>query len=506
MKGKYLLGFDAGTSGSKGTITDIEGRVIATAERTHTLISPAPGFAEHDPMIHWEQEFIGITSELLSKAGASSDELAGIGISTVMAGIVFCDENYNPLRNAILYGIDTRCVAQAEELTEKIGKETMLERFGTVHTVDHYGPKILWVRENEPEIFEKTKHITIESGFLTARLTGNNMVSKYSASAGIPMVDPKTGDWSDDFCGLVCDRALLPEIAPSADTLCGTVTAKAAKEFGLTEGTPVVVGATDAGAEAVSVGVVKPGDMMLMYGSTAFMIALTDFAKNGRRLDEIPYVLKGVNAKTAGMATTGSLTGWIRNVMAKDLLNREEAGEANAYQLLFKEAEGIPVGSDGIVVLPYFQGERMPILDPAAKGVLFGLGLQHTRGHIVHAAFEGIGYGIDQNLALFKESGFDPGTVTAVGGGTKTRLWLQTVSDICGISQKVPEVTVGASYGDALFAGLAVGAIASPDDINNIVKIKYTTEPDAANFEKYREYKEIYRELYERSKDLMHRL
>ena len=149
--------------------------------------------------------------------------------------------------------------------------------------------------------------------------------------------------------------------------------------------------------------------------------------------------------------------------MAKELLLQEETGGENAYAALFKEAEGIPVGSDGLIVLPYFQGERMPIQDPKAKGVLFGLNLQHTRGHIIHAAFEGVGYGISQNLQLFADAGIEIGRVTAVGGGTKSLQWLQIVSDICGITQEVPEVTVGASYGDALMAGLAIGTIENPD-------------------------------------------
>ena len=506
MKGKFLLGFDAGTSESKGTITDIEGHVLATASRGHGLISPRPGFAEHDPMKDWAGDFKEIAAELLMKVGGRPEDIAGIGISAIMAAVTFVDDDCNPLRNAILYGIDTRCVAQTEELTEKIGLEKTLERFGTVMTVDHFGPKILWVRENEPEIFEKTRHITFASGFLVARLTGNYMVDKYSASAALPMLDPKTYSWDNEYCSLVCDKALLPEISRSTCTIAGTVTGKAAAEFGLAEGIPVIVGTTDAGAEAVSVGVLSPGDMMLMYGSTAFITAVTKPSEAGLRSDEIPYTVDGRAARTAGMATTGSLTRWLRDETAKDILALEKSGAGNAYAMLFTEAEGIPAGSDGLVILPYFQGERMPIQDPGAKGVMFGLTLRHTRGHIVHAAFEGIGYGICQNVDRLREGGFTPGVATAVGGGTKSRLWVQTVSDICGFAQKVPEITIGASYGDALMAGLAVGAISAPEDISELVKIKYITEPDMEKHEKYREYKEIYRELYERNKDLMHRL
>jgi len=499
---KYLLGFDIGTGESKGSLTDIEGNLLATAARAHDLISPKPGFAEHDPLQYIE-DFKNVTKELLFKANAKPDEIAGIGISAVMAAVTFTDENYNPLRNAILYGIDTRCIAQAEEITEKIGKDKMLEKWGTVATIEHYGSKILWVRENEPEIFEKTKHITFDAGFLVGRLTGHNVVDPYSVTSAIPMLDYESFSWGG-YSEMICNKECLPEITKSTYSIAGTVSKKAAEEMGLFEGIPVITGTIDAGAEAVSVGVIKPGDTMLMYGSTAFMIAVSQKAANKFALK--PYTIDNMVCTTAGMATTGSLTKWLRNEIGKDYLEKEKAGGENAFTALFKEAEGIAPGSDGLIVLPYFSGERMPLKDPLAKGVFFGLNLRHTRGHLIHAAFEGIGFGIEQNFENFRKLGIKTDVVTAVGGGTKSPLWLQIVSDINGFAQKVPEITVGASYGDALMAGLGIGAIKKPEDIESLIKIKYIVEPDLNKYEKYKEYKEIYKELYLRNKDIMHKL
>lgn len=505
MEKKFLLGFDAGTSESKGTLTDLAGNVLATAATAHGLISPQPGFAEHDPMNDWMHDLKIIVQELLEKVGGKAEEIASVGISTIMAAVTFVDENCEPLRNAILYGIDSRCMDQVAELNEKIGDERLLSRFGTKLTVEHFGPKILWVKENEPEIFAKTKHITFASGFLTARLTGNYYVDRYSASAAFPMVNPQTMEWDDEFCDMVCPKEMLPEITGTYH-IVGTVTEKGSRDSGLAKGTPVICGTTDAGAEAVSVGVTDPANVMLMYGSTAFWISVSDGNSDGAKEFGRHYTIDGRYCSTGGMATTGSLTKWLRNELAPEYVKAEQDGGENAYSALFREAEGIAPGSDGLIILPYFQGERMPIQDPKAKGVLFGLTLRHTRGHIIHAAFEGIGYGICQNLDSLRDAGICIEQVTAVGGGTKSRRLLQVVSDICGITQLVPEVTVGASYGDALMAGLAVGVIETPEEIKKLVKIKDVIKPDMENNRKYAEYKEIYRQLYERNADLMHAL
>lgn len=506
MGKKYLLGFDVGTSESKGTLTDLQGKVVATAAIGHSVHSPKPGFAEQDPICDWMHDFRIVIKTLLEKAGGCAEEIAAVGISTIMAAVTFVDENCEPLRNAILYGIDTRCVEQVDELTSKIGVERVLRDCGSELTVEHFGPKILWVKEHEPEIFAKTKHITFASGFLTARLTGNYYVDKYSASAAMPMINPKTMEWVDEYCDMICPKELLPKISDSTYSVIGTVTDRGAADSGLAVGTPVICGTTDAGAEAVSAGVVNSGDIFLMYGSTAFFIGVTNEDMANTKAWTCDYTIDGLHAAVGGMATTGSLMRWLRDELAPDLTAKEKNGGENAYTALFKEAEGIPVGSDGLIVLPYFQGERMPIQDPRAKGIFFGLNLQHKRGHLIHAALEGIGYGIAQNFQLLRNVGIKVECAMAVGGGTKSRLWLQTVSDICGIIQKVPEVTIGASYGDALMAGLAIGVIANPAELQKLIKIKDVIEPNMEKHKEYAKYLKIYEQLYEQNKDLMHQL
>lgn len=503
MKKRYLLGFDCGTYESKGVICDKDGKILAIAVSKHNLRVPKPGYAEHDPIKDWWFDFKKIVKELFEISKISADEVAGIGISTVMAAITAVDENCNPLRNAILYGIDTRCKQQAEELNRQIGEKRMIEISGAVCNVESFGAKIKWIRDNEPEIYKKTKKITIASGFLTAKLTGKFYVDRYSAMRAQPMLDYMNMSWSDELCEYVCPKEMLPEIVKTTDII-GTVTKEASEETGLAEGTPVIAGTTDGGAEAVSVGVVEPGDTMLMYGSTAFIVHLTETPKHYTGLWSGYYVLDNVYTITSGMATTGSLTRWIRDNFAKELVELEDKGEINAYSELFKEAENINAGSNGIIVLPYFAGERMPINDSLAKGMIFGLNISHTRGHIVKAAFEGIGYGINQNFDILRKSGSSINNVMAVGGGTKSKLYIQTVSDICGITQIVPEITVGASFGDAILAGLGVGIIKSPKEIKNWIKTNYVTYPNNEYKDMYNKNKIYYSELYLRTKDIMH--
>jgi xylulokinase len=502
--GAYLLGFDCGTYESKGVISTIDGKLVVGSSSKNTLRMPKPGFAEHDPEEDWWRGFKNVFKDLLTKSGVNPQDIRAIGISAIMAAITPVDGNCRPLRNAILYGIDTRSVKQTEDLNRAIGEEKLREICGDVCSMESFGPKIKWIADNEPEIFNKAKHFTMASGFLTARLTGEYCVDIYSAQSALPMFESRRNDWNDEMCAHVCPREKLPKIMRTTDII-GKVSATAAADTGLAAGTPVITGTTDAGAEAVSVGVVEPGDMMLMYGSTIFMNRLTGAHTPGTGLWPGLFVLDKVYCLTAGMATTGSLTHWIRDTMAKDLIENEKNGKLNAYDALFKEAEGIAPGSNGLIVLPYFLGERMPIQDSKAKGVFFGLNLSHTRGHLVKAALEGIGYGIDQILEGLRKSNIPLRSMTAVGGGTKTPLWIQTVSDITGVVQTVPEITVGAAYGDALLAGIGIGAL-TVKDIKDAVKPHYVTEPDMEKHHRYGPYKNYYRELYLRNRDIMYQL
>lgn len=502
---KYLLGIDIGTNETKGCLIKTSGELVGSAKREHCLLMPHPGFAEHDPEGQWWSDFVGIIEELKYKASINAEQIVAIGVSTIMAAVTFLDEDCKPLRNAILYGIDSRSSCQAKALTERIGKEKLkkvckVEELNT----ESFGPKILWVKENEPWVFERTKHITFASGYINARLTGNFAVDKYSVTSATPMINNNTYTWDDELTSFVCDKEMLPKVADTADVI-GYVTKKAAKETGLAEGTAVICGTTDAGAEALSAGVTKPGDTMLMYGSTAFLLHVeSPSAIYDEKLWPTPYVLPKYDCVCAGTSTAGSITKWLKTEFAKDLVESEKKGELNAFDALFREAENCPVGSDGLMLLPYFMGQRMPDPNPKATGLMIGLSLMHTRGHVVRAAFEGIGYNIAEILSLLGP-GFDSykENVRAIGGGTKTPLWLQIVSDISNVTQTVPKVKMGASYGDALLAGLGVGLIHDEAAISSLVQIDYVVHPNAERHQQYLKYLDLFDRLYKTNKTLM---
>jgi xylulokinase len=331
------------------------------------------------------------------------------------------------------------------------------------------------------------------TSYLVLRLTGEVVIDHYTAASFSPLYDIERLDWADDLAEGIVGREALPRLMWSTE-IAGRVTAEAAAQTGLAEGTPVTVGTIDAAAEAASVGVSRPGDMMVMYGSTIFTILLTDARLRDPRLWHAPWLFPGRHAVMAGLATSGTLTHWFRDQIGRNL------PEAEAFARLAAEAETSPPGARGLLVLPHFSGERTPIHDPAARGVFFGLDLTHGRGDMYRALLEGIGFATAHVMETYREAGAVPARVMAVGGGTKNRLWLQATSDVASLDQAVCEKTIGASYGDAFLAALAVGA-AEPGDIArwNPVARRVTAEPRELYARRFR----LYRRLYERTKDIM---
>ena len=506
MPQDLLLGIDIGTYESKGVLTTIAGEVIAQVAVPHQLLFPRAGWAEHDPELTWWGDFCTITKQLLSTPGVVAADIKGVGISAIGPDVLPIDENFNPLRMGILYGVDTRAVKEIDELNEKYGEDEIFNATANCLSSQSTGPKILWIKKNEPEVYKKARWFVDATTFIVARLTSRVVIDHFSAGCMVPMYDPWSNKWSDRFCKDFVNLEQLPEILWSHE-LAGRVTSKASELTGLAEGTPVSVGTIDAGAEALSVGVTKPGEMMMMYGSTIFMIQVTDNDQaREKRLWAGPYLFPGTWCLLAGMATSGSLTRWFRDQFAPELVAAEKSGGASAYAELVKEAAETKPGAEGIIVLPYFSGERTPVMDPRAKGMIFGLSLTHTRGHIFRAILEGMGHGVKQHVDLFTSIGARPKTIKSVGGGTKNPIWLQAISDISGVPQEVAPLTFGASYGDALLAGVAVGLVSSPEEIRTWQGKARIINPDEKLAETYRPLSEIYTSLYDATKNQMHKL
>lgn len=506
MTREILLGIDIGTYESKGVLTTVDGEVIAQAAIPHKLLFPRAGWAEHDPELTWWGDFCNLTKQLLQTPGVSPSEIKGVGVSAIGPDVLPIDENFNPLRMGILYGVDTRAVNEIDELNAKFGEETIFDATANCLSSQATGPKILWIKKNEPEVYKKARWFVDATTFIVARLTSRVVIDHFSAGCMVPMYDPSTNSWSDKYSKDFVDINQLPEILWSHE-LAGYVTKWASEQTGLAEGTPVSVGTIDAGAEALSVGVTKPGEMMMMYGSTIFMIQVTDNNKaREKRLWAGPYLFPDTWCLLAGMATSGSLTRWFRDNFARDLIAIEESSGASAYSALVEEARATTPGSEGVLVLPYFSGERTPVMDPRAKGMIFGLSLTHSRGHLFRATLEGMGHGVKQHVDLFTKIGARPHNIKSVGGGTKNEIWLQAVSDISGIPQEVAPLTFGASYGDALLAGIAVGLVSDPEQIRIWQGAPRAINPNPALASVYAPLSEIYTQLYDATKEQMHKL
>lgn len=505
MTTKYFMGIDTGTFESKGVIIDSKGHVIAQHACAHGMENPKPNYYEHDAEEVWWHDFCTISNELIAKSGIDPEEIAAVGASALGADCLPVDEHCKPLRKAILYGIDSRATEQMSELTELYGDDQIKAWYGRPLCSSDVMPKILWIKENEPDIYNRTHKFLTGSSYITAKLCDNYVVDKFLGLASFNPLYNDDGTPNEKTCAPICRPDQLAEIHETTD-IVGTVTSTAASETGLVEGTPVIAGTDDSGAEAISTGLGKLGDMMLQFGSSIYMILIADRLIDDDRIWRERFIIPGSFDVSAGTNTAGTLTRWLRDNFYKDFLEEEYKGRGNAYALMADDAQNIPVGSDGLICLPYFAGERTPINDPDARGIFFGLRLDHTRAHLYHSVLEGVAYAVNQHLKIFEENSVPVKRILAVGGGTKNPLWMQIVADVTGKEIQTSKVTIGASYGDALMAAIGIGHIKGFPALEQIIEPGTVYSPNMQKHTEYEHYQRLYDQLYDANKQLMHLL
>ncbi|NKX53302.1 FGGY-family carbohydrate kinase [Arthrobacter mobilis] len=482
-----FLGIDIGTGSSKAVVADADGHILDSVAIGHEVSFPRPGWAEFDAEGTGWAEVAGLCRELFSRHDAAA--LAGVCVSAMGPCLVVTDENLVPLRPAILYGIDARATAEIEELTQEFGAEAIFADSGKVLSSQAVGPKIRWLRNREPEVFARARRWHSLNSYILAKLTGEYVLDHHTASQCDPLYDLRRNQWHPDRYGAVAGHLPMPGLAWPAE-VAGRIHAEAAEATGLPAGVPVCAGTVDAWAEAFSAAVRRPGDLMLMYGSTMFFVQVLGQYRAEPKLWTTAGVDEGSLTLAAGMSTSGSLTTWMQRLFGNV-----------PFETLVAEAAAVPPGSDGLLLLPYFAGERTPVFDPDARGLITGLSLRHGRGHLFRATYEGIGFGIRQILEYLENSGEPIRRVAAVGGGTKARLWTEIVSDITGREQIVPAQTIGASYGDALLAAIGTGAV--PPD-TEWARTAATVKPRAANAPVYDRLYATYGQLYPANREHMH--
>lgn len=505
MAGELLLGVDAGTYSSKAVLATPDGEVLASETVEHDLSLPRPGWAEHDADAIWWGDFVTLTKRLLA-GRYSGEDIGGIAVSAIGACVLPVSEQGKPLRPGILYGIDTRATAEIAWLNQEFGEEALFDLGGMALTSQAIGPKILWMRRNEPEVYARAHKFLTASSYMLLRLTGEWVIDRHTASYFNPLINISTMEWDGRFAAPIVDLDRLPALRWS-DEVIGQVSAAAAAETGLRPGTPVAAGSVDAASEAISVGVVEPGDMMVMYGTTMFFIQVTAGPAPDPRMWATAYLFPGLYDITGGMATSGALTRWFRDQLGGKEMAEEAAGGANAYEALGQLAAESPPGANGVVCLPYFSGERTPINDPLARGMFAGLTLSTTRGDLYRSVLEGTAFGVRHNLETMTAMGAPPKRLVAVGGGARNPLWLQIVSDATRTMQYVPERTIGASLGDAFLAGLATGIVPDQSALGrDWVKIATNIEPQEDVSCIYDEYYDVYLRMYQHTVDEAHDL
>ncbi|MCG5215592.1 FGGY-family carbohydrate kinase [Streptosporangium sp. KLBMP 9127] len=484
---EVVLGVDIGTSSAKAVVARPDGTVLRTAVRPLEPAFPRPGWVEHDAERDWWQPLASLCRELLTGDAARP---AAVCVSGIGPCVLPADDAYRPLRPAILYGIDTRATAEAAELTGRLGESALVARSGSILTSQAAGPKLLWLRRHEPEVWARTRRFLMAGSFAVARLTGEYVLDHHSASQCQPMYDLHGQRWDAEWSELVAPGLPLPRLAWPGE-IVGVTSPETAGETGIPAGTPVAAGTVDAWAEALSAGVQEPGDTMLMYGTTMFLVQVLDRPKTDRRLWATRGVTPGSATLAGGMASSGAVTDWLRRITGEE-----------EYGTLVAEAAEVPAGADGLVMLPYFAGERTPLFDPGARGTVLGLTLRHSRAHLYRAALEATGYAVRHHLDVLAEAGAEPRRLVAVGGGTRGGLWTRIVSDITGRPQEIPAQTIGASYGDALLAARAVG-LAGPDETWARPGQVVSPQPGGTPYD---ELYQIYRAAYPATRDLSHRL
>lgn len=494
---KYLLGIDLGTSGTKTVLFNENGDVIASKTVEYPLSQPRNGWAEQNPLDWWNAVCAG-----MRHCVSHVTDIAGIGISGQMHGLVMLDEDGEVLRPSIIW-CDQRTQAECDEMTEKIGHRRLMEITANPAMTGFTASKILWVKNNEPEIYQKCAHILLPKDYIRYMLTGD-FATEVSDAGGMQLLDVPGRCWSEEvLTKLGIDGQLLGRLYESCE-ITGVVQSSASRMTGVPAGTPVVGGAGDNFAAAVGTGVVRKGRAFTTLGTSGVVFAHADNVKidpAGR----IHTFCSAVPGKWCVMSCTqaaGLSLRWTRDTLCTEEVAAANSSGKDPYEVMSQEAARIPIGSDRLFYLPYLMGERSPILDPFARGVFFGLSAMHTRAHMIRAVMEGVAFSQLDCVNVFREMGIPIDDMTACGGGARSPLWRQMLADMYGCGVATLAADEGPALGVAILAGVGTGIYESVESAcDRMVKKKPAQPPQKENSAVYARYYDVFRSLYPAMKD-----
>jgi xylulokinase len=486
-----LLGIDVGTGGTRAVLIDDDGRVTGSATVEHApFASPQTGWAEQDPRDWWRAATLAVRA-VLSDSDTKPEQIKAIGFSGQMHGSVLLDDRGEVLRPAIIW-CDQRTAAQCIAITEKVGAATLIELTCNPALTGFTLPKLLWVREVEPELWRRVRTVLLPKDYVRFRLTGDSATDVADAS-GTLLFDVASRRWSERMLAATeIDLNLLPRACESPE-ITGTVSAAGAEATGLRAGTPVVAGGGDQAAGAVGMGIVRAGTVSATIGTSGVVFAASDkpaLDPQGR----VHTFCHAVPGRWHVMGVTqgaGLSLRWFRDQFGAG------AGNGDPYERLTGEAANVEPGANGLIWTPYLMGERTPHLDPQARAALVGLTASHTRAHVVRAILEGVAFSLRDTFEIFNEMKVPVEEIRLGGGGARSQLWRQIQADIYGHPVKTVEAEEGAAYGAALLAGVGAGAWPSVEAAcDAVVRISSVTQPghEAARVceRQYRKFRQIY--------------
>lgn len=498
----YLMGIDVGTSGVKVIVISEDGKVIADRTSSYAIHSPQPSWFEQNPEDWWTAT-VSCIKEILQGNEIKPSDIAGIGLSGMYHGLVLLDRNCDVIRPSILWN-DQRTAGQSDFIANKIGKEKLLEIAASECAPYFTACKLMWVKDNEPENYEKIYKFMLPKDYVRFRLTGEFATDMTDAS-GTLFLNVYDRKWSPELVDMLdVDKSILPGLVESPE-VSGTVSTKAAEETGLIPDIPVVGGAGDQAAAAIGNGIVEEGMATYSIGTSGVIYAATDELKYDpeSRLNVFCHAAPGKWCVLACInSAAGSYQWYLDNFAEWAQLKADKTGES-IYSVLEKHASEIPLGSDKLIFLPYLAGERHPHTDTNARGVFFGLHTGHTTSHILRSILEGVAYCFRDCLDVMRELNISINEIRATGGGAKSPLWLDILANVSGESiVTMASDEAGAAYGAAILAGVGSGVFKDlKEACGNLVLTGDKVSPKASHEAKYNEYFTLFRSLYPLLKD-----
>lgn len=499
---KYLVGCDIGTSSAKSVLIDLEGTVLASHYVEYTTYTPQPGWVEHDPEDYW-RVFCENMQVILKESGVSAKEIAGVGVSACSPCCVLVDEQGRTLDRAQIW-MDRRAVAECSRVRE-IYDDEMVFRVAANPLDPHSGAiKLLWEKEHRPDVYRRTFKMLNPANFVVLRLTGEFVTDYSNASMTGVVFDIVNRVWRTDMAEAIgLDAEKLARLTPCHEVV-GQIHARAAAECGLAVGTPVVAGTVDCNAAWLGNGCTQPGDASLVMGTAGALGVVHEKPVFTRNLTTIIHTADSEHLYTtlAGTSCCGGLLRYLRDCFFREQAAACAENGEDIYELFDREAGSVPAGSDGLIVLPYFSGERTPLWNPLARGVVFGISLSHGRGHWIRAMMEGGMYAVYHCLELMKQSELPIKTPMLVSeGGAKSVLWRQIAADIFDTELTYMKQAKGAPMGDAINAGVGVGLLESCDVAKQWITVDQRHIPDVGRHTVYEQYYQLYRKLYEDNRE-----